>query len=182
MFATGMAPKLDFVLPGIWMQCPVGDTEREERLLALLGESVPGGESLVADTRGQFDRLRAVGGDQIFLRQDQPTLLTLTWPRTLPSPAIFAGHRAAIESLRAEAGGDATEVRSQRGFWIVRAALSGQGSESSTYWIAHPTSARTVVLDVTVYGPGRSRLAIYDSIVGALSWKDTDPRPVGRRP
>ncbi|WP_141778395.1 hypothetical protein [Nocardioides albertanoniae] len=166
----------DFVLPGTWMQCPVGDIEREEHLLGLISRSRQGGEGIAAEMRRRLDRLRVAGGDQIFLRQDRPTLLTLTWPRTLPSPAIFAGHSAAIEALRAEAGGDATQVRSQQGFHIVRAARSDAVAESSTYWIAHPASARTLVVDVTDYEGDRRRLAIYDSIIGLLSWKDTDTR------
>ena len=177
MITTGVPPKLaDFVLPGAWVQCPVGDTAREEALLELLRSSGPDGDRHAARLRGQLDQLRAAGGTQIFLRQDRPTLLTLVWPRTLPSPAIFAGHGAAIEALRAEAGGGATELTNDHGYWAVRALRSDQGSESSTYWIAHPISARTLVIDVTIYSGDRTGLSSYDSMVRALSWKDSDPR------
>lgn len=177
MFTTDATPRLDFSLPGIWVQCPVGDVAREEALLGILRAGVPNGHRLAVQARVQMDRLRGVGGSQIFLRQDQETstLLTLTWPRSLPSPAVFAGGEAAIDSLRVEAGGDAAKVKSQRGFWVVRAERSDQDSESSTYWVAHPISARTLVIDVTVYRRDRSELAIYDAVVGALSWMDEDP-------
>ncbi|WP_141779363.1 hypothetical protein [Nocardioides albertanoniae] len=77
--------------------------------------------------------------------------------------------------MRAEAGGEATELRSDHGFWIVRAERSGDVSLSSTYWIAHPTSARTLVLDATIFPNARDRMSTYDSLAATMSWKDADP-------
>lgn len=175
MITTNPHPRLDLALPGVWAQCPVGDREREERLLQLLRQSGPDGARAEEDARAQLDRLKALGGSQIFLRQDQAALLTVAWPPVLPPPAIFAGGRAAIESLRAEAGGEATEVKNRHGHPVVRAERGEGEAQSSTYWIAHPVSARLLVLDVTVWSGDRRDLEIYDSLAGSVSWKDSDP-------
>lgn len=175
MVTTNPHPRLDLALPGVWAQCPVGDREREERLLELLRQSGPDGARAAEEARAQLDRLAAMGGDQVFLRQDEAALLTVAWPPALPSPAIFAGGQSAIESLRREAGGEAAEVRSRHHFHVVRAERGEGAMQSSTYWIAHPVSARLLVVDVTVWSGDRRDLAVYDSMAGSISWTDTDP-------
>jgi hypothetical protein len=167
-------PKIGIALPGHWLQIPVGDTPREQALLETLRGMDPEGAQRAEALRRHLDQLARSGGDQVLLRQDELTLLTIAWPPGLPPPALFAGGQAAIESLRVEAGGEAEPVPSQHDYPIVRATAIRGEAQTTAYWLAHPVSARILLISVTTYA-GETDVSVYDAAVGRIRWKDDDP-------
>lgn len=172
---TPARPAVELVLPGTWMKVPVGDRAREEALLDWMRDSGPDGASRAAQARAQLDQLAYNGGDLMMLRQDRSTLLVTAWPPLLPPPAVFTGGEAALQSLRAEAGGTGVPVESEHGFHVIRVDDDAGEAPASTYWIAHPRSGRILILFVTDYDEGHASTWLYDAVAGAITWRDRDP-------
>lgn len=149
--ATGR-PTISLALPGTWIRVPMDDLDH-----------------------ARVDRWRRAGGDQVLVRQDTPTLLTIAWPTVLPPPAVFAGGEAAVHALGSHVGGRPQRVESRHGYPVVRERRDRPGAHSSAYWLAHPLSGRVLVIDVTCHADDREGLAVYDALAGSVAWEDADP-------
>lgn len=175
MSSATRGPTVRLVLPGRWLRVSMDDQVRMGHLLELLHEGEPAVARRKEVDPAQVARWRRAGGDQVLVRQDDPTLLTLAWPAVLPPPALFAGGEAAVRALGSHVGGRPAPVESRHGYPVVREQRDRPGAHSSTYWLAHPVSGRILAVDVTRHASDRDGLALYDAVAGSIAWPDADP-------
>jgi hypothetical protein len=163
-------PLLLLPLPGAWVQVPLSDEVRVNRVVELLEES---GADLdaVEGLRLQLLELAAAGGDQLFLQEGarDSTAVITAWPPSVAEQPTVDGLRALLGAL----GADAVELPHQDGYVLLRSATTGRCS----YWVMHPVTGRVLSLTVLTYGEtvtGRPP-RVYDQLVGALAWEDASP-------
>lgn len=169
-------PVVRLALPGEWLQVPVNDAARVERLIELLEQDDKCDPASVAAFASALRDLAAGGGDQIYFRQDAtaPTLLVTAWPSTADEPS---GASSSSEGLRTQLGhpDDATDLPRGDGYVAIRVPLAKhRGAFGASYWIRHPASGRVLGLTVARFGiiaPPLEQL-LYDVIARAVTWDE----------